>query len=214
MEIRRTANAGVLLSLDDEQILLDGVCREVAPYLATPPAEKQKLLTTCPDGVLFTHTHDDHFDAGYARDYTRKTGNPVCFPDGTEKSFSLGAVQITALPTRHMGRAGLTETHQSFVLRGSRCVWFLGDASPSELRKFSAFPKADVLMVPYPYISTPAALRLVENLRPCKIAVLHLPDREHDPEGLWQTILPGLERLKAYICVPPMGQTLKIESTP
>ena len=43
MELRRTANAGVLLKLDDVEILLDGVCQEVKPYLATPPAEKEKL---------------------------------------------------------------------------------------------------------------------------------------------------------------------------
>ena len=68
MEIRRTANAGVLLTLDDTKILLDGVSREVKPYLATPPAEKEKLLSSWPNAVAFTHYHEDHCDSSYAND--------------------------------------------------------------------------------------------------------------------------------------------------
>ena len=71
MEIRRTANAGVLLTLDDVKILLDGVSREVKPYPATPPKIKQELLSCPPDVVLFTHDHPDHFDP----DYTQKVGS-------------------------------------------------------------------------------------------------------------------------------------------
>ena len=43
MQIRRTANAGVLLTLDNVSILLDGVCRVYSPYLAPPPAVLEEL---------------------------------------------------------------------------------------------------------------------------------------------------------------------------
>ena len=49
MEIRRTANAGVLLKLDGVSILMDGVCREVKPYPATPPEERALLSSCYPD---------------------------------------------------------------------------------------------------------------------------------------------------------------------
>ena len=206
MKIQRTANAGVLLTLDDVQILLDGVCREVNHYLATPPAIARELLEQKPNVVAFTHTHADHYSPAYAQ----ACGKEVVLPDGTEKTVSVGSVRMTALPTRHMGKAGLTDAHQSFVIQGSQSVWFLGDAAPTELKKFTSYPKPDVLMVPYPYISTPAALRQVEAVLPCKVVLLHLPDPELDPEGLWQSIGPGMACLKSDLCIPQLGQTLEL----
>ena len=152
MEIRRTANAGVLLTLDDVKILLDGVCREVLSYPATPPVIKQELIACPPDVVLFTHEHEDHFDP----DYCQKVSKP-CLANSQE--MTVGKVRITSIPTRHMGHYGKTTEHQSFVIEGSQTIWFLGDASPTEMRRFADFLKPDVLMIPYPYISTPAALR-------------------------------------------------------
>ena len=74
MELRRTANAGILLRLDDKEILLDGVCREVKPYSATPQLELDRLMARWPDAVAFTHTHEDHFDPAYAESYHAATG--------------------------------------------------------------------------------------------------------------------------------------------
>ena len=196
MEIRRTANAGVLLTLDDTKILLDGVCREVYSYPATPAVIRQELTDCPPDAVLFTHEHADHFDP----DYLQKV----------KPTKSAGKVKITSVPTRHMGHYGKTTPHQSFVVEGSKTVWFLGDASPTELRKLSDFPKPDVLMIPYPYISTPAALKMVEALLPCKIVLLHMPLPENDPEKIWQSVQAGMEYLKAYLYVPEMGETFHI----
>ncbi len=194
MEIRRTANAGVLLTLDDTKILLDGVCQEVYPYLATPPAIRQELIACPPDAVLFTHDHEDHFDPDYLQ--------------RIDHASSAGKVKITSVPTRHMGHYGKTTQHQSFVLEGSQTVWFLGDASPTELKKLADFPKPDVLMIPYPYISTPAALKTVEAFLPCKIVLLHMPLPENDPEKIWQSVRSGMEYLKAYLYVPKLGETL------
>ena len=205
MKIRRTANAGVLLELDDTKILLDGVSREVYSYPATPPAIKQELIVCPPDVVLFTHNHEDHFDP----DYCEKVSTP-CLTKPEE--MRVGKVRIAPIPTRHMGHYGKTTEHQSFVLMGSCTVWFLGDASPMELKKLVSFPKPDVLMIPYPYISTPAALKLVEAYLPCKIVLLHMPlpenDPENDPEKIWQSVAEGMAHLKAYLYVPQMGETL------
>lgn len=214
MEIRRTANAGVLLKLDDTEILLDGVCREVKPYLATPPAEKEKLSSRWPDGVFFTHFHEDHCDPSYAEAYCRATGRPVYGTSQisgevcTDENAGVGDVRVTAVATRHMGHYGKTTVHRSYVVEGSKVIWFLGDASPLEMKKLSGLPKPDVLVVPYPYVSTPPALKLLEGLLPCKIVLLHLPSFDYDPESVWQTAAPGMEQLKTYLFVPEMGETL------
>ena len=197
MEIRRTANAGVLLTLDDVKILLDGVCREVLSYPATPPVIKQELISCPPDIVLFTHDHEDHFDPEYYQKVNRRC-------------MASQKVRITSVPTRHMGHYGKNTEHQSFVIEGSQTIWFLGDASPMELKKLADFPKPDVLMIPYPYISTPAALKMVEALLPCKIVLLHMPLPAHDPEQIWQTVQDGMDHLKAYLYVPELGETFNI----
>ena len=220
MEIRRTANAGVLLKLDDVKILLDGVCQEVKPYLATPPVEKEKLSSSWPDAVAFTHCHEDHCDPSYARDYCKSTGRNVfgttqigqLLPNmvNTEESVVVGNIRLTAVPTRHMGHYGKTTEHRSYLVRGSKTVWFMGDASPLELKQFSVFPEPDVLIVPYPYLSTPPSVTMLEGYLPCKIVLLHLPDASDDPEGIWQVAAPGMEQLKPYLYVPQMGETLNL----
>lgn len=205
MEIRRTANAGVLLTLDDVTILLDGVCEEVKPYLATPPQEWQKLTDTWPDVVAFTHVHEDHFDASYAETYARATGREV-----VSQKVRVGQVTVTPVFTRHMGHWGLTTPHQSFVIEGSRKIWFLGDASPNQMKQFTSFDKPDVLVVPYPYVSTEMALKMLTNYLPCKIVLLHLPLKEYDPDGIWQTVAPGLDQLKQYLYLPLLGETIQL----
>ena len=74
MEIRRTANAGVLLKLDGISILMDGVCREIKPYPATPPEERDAICASYPDMVCFTHAHKDHYDPSFAAEYEKQTG--------------------------------------------------------------------------------------------------------------------------------------------
>ncbi len=216
MEIRRTANAGVLLTLDDVKILLDGVCREVEPYPATPPEIARDLITCPPDVALFTHNHEDHFDPDYCRKIegpiyaTQQVAEELSGKSQTEKTAVIGKVRVHAVPTRHMGHFGKSTEHQSYVAEGSQVVWFLGDASPTELRKLAPFPKPDALVIPYPYISTPAALKMVEEYLPCKIVLLHMPLRKDDPEGIWQSTNAGMEHLKAYLHVPGMGETLNL----
>ena len=210
MEIRRTANAGVLLTLDDVKILLDGVCREVKPYPATPPAIMQELLQCPPDVLLFTHNHEDHFDPAYCQRVKRPVLATAQTVPGLPSELTIGKVKLTAVPTRHMGHYGKTTEHQSYIVEGSQTIWFLGDASPTELRKFVSFPKPDVLMIPYPYIGTPAAIKLVETLLPSKIVLLHMPLPENDTEGIWQSAAEGMEQLEAYLYVPELGETLKI----
>ena len=207
MEIRRTANAGVLLKLDDVSILLDGVCRQVLSYLPTPPEETQRLLRKLPDAVAFTHNHPDHCDADFVRYYERAAGKPVLPTSGT--SF-VGSVRIDAVPTRHMGKTEPDLQHVSFVLQGSRCIWFLGDAAPQQLKLLSAYPKPDVLIVPFPYLATDAAIKQIEAYLPCKILLVHMPARAQDPDGLWGMVTPAIEKIGRYIHCPEIGENLTL----
>lgn len=220
MEIRRTANAGVLLKLENATILLDGVCREVFPYLCTPSSLQEELLLAKPDVVAFTHHHKDHFDLGFARKYSEAYGRKVMgteqmaqlYPDAVSAGQCMAreSWKLSAFRTRHIGKGGLTTDHLSYVVEADRCVWFMGDASPVQLKMLHPCPGPDVLIVPYAYLVTLSAVQTVESLQPGRIVLVHMPPKQQDPEGLWQLIAPARERLADRLLIPELGQTIPV----
>ena len=204
MKIRRTANAGVLLELDGVSILLDGVCREVKPYPATPLGERQQLSEQFPDIVAFTHIHKDHYDPAYAANYVQQTGRVVLGPMGSMDALSSGDVTVVPVPTRHIGAAGKEMPHAGFVITGSKTVWFTGDSAPSQW-KGKDLPKPDLLLVPYAYVNTPTSWAFTKSLN-AQVVLLHMPSREEDTIGLWDAV-EAILGTDTVFC-PPMSQNL------
>lgn len=209
MEIRRTANAGILVTMDSVQILLDGVCREVLPYLATPSEERQRLASSWPNAVCFTHTHEDHFCPDFAAAYKAATGREVIIPGG-EGEWIAGNVRINAIPTRHLGKTGGNTPHCSFVIQGSKTLWVMGDAAPTQLRKLEHLPKPDVLVVPFPYLATESTVALVQQYLPCKLILVHMPLPDNDPDGIWDAVKAGMAQCKEFLHVPAVGETITL----
>lgn len=185
MEIKRTANAGVLLKLDGVSILLDGVCRELSPYLGTPDVIRNELVANFPDVLAFTHKHEDHYDETYAELYKKDTLRSVYGPE-LSHFIEVGSVKIHAVPTRHIGKSYIP--HVSFIINGSKCVWFMGDASPLVVKKFDNIPAPDVLFVPYAYVNTNTAWQITKSIGGKHIVILHLPKRENDIYRLWEAV--------------------------
>lgn len=194
MELRRTANAGVLLKLDGVSILLDGVCRQVSPYLATPEEERERLTGQWPQVVCFSHAHKDHYDPAYAAAFQAQAGGVLLGPESlpgckpSMESVKVDAVTVTPFATRHIGAAGKTTDHGSFLIEGSKTVWFMADASPMQFRQSGLNPKPDVLIVPYAYCLTPEAWELTKKWDPGCVVLLHMPDKNNDPIGLWHEV--------------------------
>ena len=214
MEIRRTANAGVLLKLDGVEILLDGVCREVKPYSATPPEEKALLEGKWPDIIAFTHNHIDHYDPVYAAKYQEQTNGVVLGPQGlegasvTDRQLQVGGVKVTPISSRHIGVAGKTTAHVSFVIEGSQCVWFMGDSAPLQWKN-NNLPKPDVIIAPYAYANTMASWQMVQSFHPLAVVLLHLPKRDLDTIGLYDSVA-AVTNLPKELIIPDMGQVIKI----
>ena len=208
MKLTRTANAGVLLELDGVTILLDGVCREVKPYPATPPEIKAKLMECIPNVVAFTHAHKDHYDPGFAACVLQKNG-VILGPDdchGSMESIQVGNVRITPIPSRHIGAAGKSTPHASFLISGSKQVLFTGDAAPLQWRHVEV-PNLDTLIVPYAYANTSIGWELTKSMNANTIILLHMPSREDDSIGLWHAVeetTKGAELLQ----IPQMGKEL------
>lgn len=189
MQCRRTANAGVLLTLDGVTVLLDGVCRQSPPYLGTPLREREMLLACPPDITAFTHGHLDHFDRAFAQSLYEKTLRSVLGPEGLLKQGlcthgqTVAGVTVTPIPSRHIGRAGKDTPHVSFWIRGSEQILFTGDAAPSQWKDIHA----DVLIAPYAYAITEAGWKAAKSIA-SKIVIVHMPDKERDDQGLWQAL--------------------------
>jgi len=184
MEIKRTANAGVLLKMDGSSVLIDGVCGKFPPYLETPQNIKEELYKNPPDVLLLSHTHPDHFDLAFFESY-KKTFRTHLGAEG-QAFYEKGNIKITAVKTRHIGKND--GEHYSFLIEGSKTVWFMGDASPNELVKLNNFTTPDVLIIPYAYVITPSALKMTESIGAKLNIILHLPNKEEDNFGLWQEV--------------------------
>jgi len=209
LKLTRTANAGVLLELDGTRILLDGVCREVSPYPATPDSIKTELSANYPDLVAVTHCHEDHCDPVFATEYQAATGRQVVDPSCTGRTVRCGNIRITAVPSRHIGKADCD--HVSFILEGSACIWFLGDAAPSQWKNRNDLPKPDVLICPYAYAATDSAWRMTQSLAPKAVVLLHLPDREKDTFDLWQAVEQTVGNIPAVqLFIPEIGECLSL----
>ena len=212
MEIRRTANAGVLLRMDGVSIALDGVCLASHGYLPTPDAIREELTQCPPDVLAYTHCHPDHFDGDYAQQYVIRTHRPVIGPVGLPVSrvffqpVTVGGVTVTPIPSRHMGKADCP--HVSFLIRGSETVFFTGDASPVFWRG-QGLPKADFLLATYGFGISQTGWKMAKTADPAAVVFLHLPAREQDEFHLWEglcQVTGGDPSVFRYI--PQMGERL------
>lgn len=186
LTVMRTANAGVLIKMDERSILLDGVCEPLFPYLGTPALLREGLVREMPDVLAFTHEHPDHYDPSYVKIYKEKTLRHVYGPESLT-FYELGnGIEMHLLATRHIGKNDIP--HVSYVIEGSSTIWFMGDASPISLKKMTNFKAPDLLIVPFAYAITPSAWRMTKETGAPKILLLHMPSEDNDREGVWDAV--------------------------
>ena len=213
MRISRVSNAGVLLELDGVKILLDGFCTGHGPYLATPADLRERLFLDPPDMLAFTHEHPDHFDAQMAEQYHKQTLRPVLGPENlpcgtTSRGISRGFVSILPIKSRHIGKEYFHVPHVSYAINGSKSVWFLGDAVPSQWHGIDR--KCHVLIAPFAYALSDSAWRMTCELAE-HVVLVHMPLRDNDPAKL----CPQVEAVTGASCpvhlhIPAIGETIEI----
>ena len=213
MEIQRTSNAGVLLKLDGVSILLDGLCDRVEGYLPTPPAIADQLLRTPPDVLAFTHCHADHCSEALLLPYRKQNLRPILGPESLYmERVRVGGVTIMPVESRHLGKVEPGLRHVSYIIEGSQCVWFVGDAAPVQWKNRSDLPRPDVLIAPYAYGNTKAAWELSCSLTD-RMVLLHLPPREADPYGLWCAVEQTVEKgVDVPVWIPEIGEKICIDA--
>ena len=207
MEIRRTCNAGVCLKLDGVSILLDGLCDRVEGYIPTPPTIAQQLLDNPPDLLAFTHYHKDHCSRALLSPYRKENLRPILGPECLSNgAVRVGEVTVTPVASRHIGRIEPGLAHVSYIIKGSQCVWFMGDAAPLQWKNRQDLPKADVLIAPYAYANTSTSWDLTRTLAE-KIVLLHLPEKVSDIYGLWESV-EATTRNATNLWIPTIGENI------
>lgn len=206
MTIKRTANAGVLINLDTSSILLDGVCEAEFSYEGTPDYILNEILGNLPDALAFTHNHIDHYNESFVKKY-KEISNGKVLESYIKSKVTIGNLKISLIPTRHIGKTDIP--HVSYVIEGSRCIWFMGDATPIVLKKMSDYPKPDIVVVPYAYVISESAWRYTKELGAEKIILLHMPKRSKDEYKLWETMEEITTGDKSLV-IPEIGQEINI----
>ena len=205
MKIKRTANAGVLIETDGIKLLIDGVSKEILNYEATPHSIKEDLCRQFPDVVMFTHYHDDHYDKDFSDYYTKTTLRSIYGPEFA-LCGKMGNTKIKGIPTRHIGKADVL--HMSYIIDGEKSLWFMGDASPLEIKKLFPKNKPDVIIVPYAYVTTKASWELTKSLGAKKIILLHMPKKNEDVYNLWKAMEETTQNPEELIILS-MGEELE-----
>ena len=210
MELQRTANAGVLLKMDGVSILLDGLADRVEGYFPTPAKIADKLLENPPDILVYTHNHPDHCSEALLLTYRKQNLRPIYGPESLYSGIiQVGEVTVTPVESRHLGRTEPGLLHASYILQGSKCIWFMGDAAPLQWKNRTDLPKPDVLIAPYAYGNTKAvwdmSCGLAEN-----IVLLHLPEKDKDIYRLWESVETTTRGTTANLWIPQIGETIII----
>ena len=205
MKIKRTANAGVLIETEGIRILIDGVSNKVLNYEETPGSIKEDLCRQFPDVVMFTHYHDDHYDEEFSLKYKKDTLRSVYGPEFA-LTGKMGNVRLKGIATRHIGKTDIE--HVSYIIDGEKCIWFMGDASPLDVKNINE-PKPDILIIPYAYVTTKASWEITKSLGAEKIILVHMPKREDDVHNLWDAMEETVENPKELI-VLNIGEEIEI----
>lgn len=216
MILKRTANAGILLALDGESILFDGVSREGTAYPATSVEMHNEQIACKPNALCISHKHPDHFDRDFALRYSNEVGGQILGPIGAEfaattESVQIGSLKITPIETRHIGKVGINVPHTSFIVEGSSCVWFLGDAAVLQWKNRHDLPKPDVLIVPFAYANTATSWEITKSLGADAVVIVHMPYKEDDPYRLWDSVCAvTAQSTHPRVYIPELGQTITI----
>ena len=217
MQIKRVSNAGVLVALDGVLLLLDGVCQGYSFYLTQPPELLAELERHPPDLLAYTHSHPDHFEPGFAARFYEKTRRPVL---GTAEvaellpevpvergSVTINGVSVTPVPSCHLGANLAQYPHVSYLIEGSKRIFVVGDAAPLCWTDGISSLRPDVLVAPYPYVTTTVGRQTVLRFAPQSVMLVHMPAKDFDPEGLWPMTERALQKFKEIpVQIPELGE--------
>ena len=124
-------------------------------------------------------------------------------PRGKSIIANIKNLPVEIIAMRHDGEKYKNiENFSYFFELGSTTFFHCGDSAPiyKNFEECNIFnKKIDILMVPFPFMGLREGRRIIEEINPKQLIVMHLPDKKHDDENyLFNTIQAYKENEKMF----------------
>lgn len=202
-QIFHSVNSGLFFWDGRDGLLVDGIHQggqggfSAMPDILSTQLRRGSGLFAHLTGVLFTHLHSDHFDAGglgtllQARPQLPVYGPGLSGPVLMRPirpglcSVRMGGSYILAKDTLHDGGPYRDTPHQSYLLRmGGESLFIAGDAAlrSADAADFSSFYGAPVTAGFFNLyqLASPEAQAFIRTLAPGRVFLYHLPFQKDD----------------------------------
>ena len=209
-KIFHTVNAGLYLSAERTNLLIDGIHTGTSEGMSMMPEElnvaleKGKGLFGCLHGLIFTHLHADHYYADGIRKAMHRSPETALFGPGLKKNlseymetserqtFTIGEFQIFAYPTMHSGEIYKEVPHRSFLIRntsGNEAVFIAGDAifDPALAEKIqkevawaTGRPRMAAAFIDIFQLIERPSIDFLKELDPERLFLYHRPEKKDD----------------------------------
>lgn len=211
-----TANAGVILSVGNKEILIDALHNKKVRSFSTVPrdiiaAVRNRYAVCSPSMFLATHIHADHISAELWDDARRRWPECVFISpapplDGTivlkppHQSFAVDGIKVNAVRLMHEGIDFESVVNFGYFLEiDGFTVLIPGDCAlkaTKELTELIAGRRVDLALLNFPWITLSKPRKFVlETIAPSHIVMFHLPFENDDLMGYQAAAVKAAQNL-------------------
>ncbi len=205
LQIYHSVNEGLYLWNGTSGLLIDGLHRGKDTGFSNTPERyirmmrQEKSFFAKPNDLLFTHTHEDHYDRALVDEFMQKYPKRIVYAPGLDRNniqpvvleqgiarMQMEDYEVYAFTTVHDGKIYEDEPHCSYLVHWHECwIWISGDAvlAPElvdRIRIYAGKNRIGKAFVMVYQISSESGKAFLKKLAPEQIRLYHLPYPEDD----------------------------------
>lgn len=219
LDIRYTANAGVLISYRDKNILIDALHDRKTERFSTLSSDKVNLLRSMDifsniHAMIVTHKHSDHYSPSLVSEWLLRNPDAILFMPELEyhNQVALSGREVTITQNdmilrfwrlKHDGKEYADDQNYGCLLKFSgMTVLVLGDCMVNEptLAEFIKDEKIDAAFLNFPWITLSRGRDTIRELiKPKHLRIFHLPFPEDDTHRYLESTRRSADKLEDII---------------
>lgn len=230
LQIYHTVNAGLYIWNGRSGLLVDALHGGKKMGFSNTPdryirmMEKKEGFLGQKNDLLFTHTHEDHYDPELVDRFLKVNPDSLVYGPGLDRSnvkplvleSGIGLIRIHdytiyAFTTKHDGEPFAGVPHCSYLIQScGQTLWISGDAVlepllADQVEEICGDSRIDAAFVMVYQIGSRAGKEFLEKLSPRNSYLYHLPykeDDEHQYYRLVQAVTKRRQRENFLITIP------------
>lgn len=230
LQIYHTVNAGLYIWNGKSGLLVDALHGgKNLGFSDTPDRyvqmmERKESFFGQQNDLLFTHTHEDHYDPKLAERFLEMNPDSFIYGPGLDRSnvqpvvleTGSGLIQIRdytiyTFKTEHDGKPYAGCPHCSYLVQfGGQCLWISGDAVleaslADQVKAVCGGRQVDAAFVMVYQIGSKAGKEFLEKLSPNTSYLYHLPYKEDDVHNYYrlaQAVTERRSREGVHVTIP------------